>query len=134
MISGGDGCMSMEDAMEMTMAMFQNDAPANADEMSGTELKKKLSAAENAQLEAMKVFFAKMDRNSDGCVNKAEFKLADEFEAPLVLQECDDACDKRLKLVMAKKGAAAKALRTAKATAQADALELKKKGRARCII
>jgi len=127
MMSGGDGCMSMEDALEMTMAMFQNDAPANADVMSGTKLKKQLSVAQNAQLEAMKVFFGKMDRNHDGCVNKEEFKLADEFEAPLVLQECDEACDKRLKLVMAKKDAAADALTIAKATAQADALELTKK-------
>lgn len=120
MVSGGDGCMSMEDAMEITMAMFQNDAPANADVMSGTKLKKQLSAAQNAQLEAMKAFYHKVDRNKDGCVNKAEFKLAGEFEAPLVLQTCDSACRDRMMPVFKKFEAAAQALRTARATAEAD--------------
>jgi len=120
MVSGGDGCMSMEDALEITMSMFQNDAPANADVMSGTKLKKQLSAAQNAQLEAMKAFYHKVDTNKDGCVNKAEFKLAGEFEAPLVLQKCDGACQGRMKPVLDKFAAAAKALRTAKATAEAD--------------
>jgi Ca2+-binding EF-hand superfamily protein len=80
MLSGGDGCVSWDDAYKVLEEQFQEGAP---DLASQTEAEKKeMEEVKKTMIADLHLMMKHADKNGDDCVDKAEFEAAEEMEGP----------------------------------------------------
>jgi len=80
LMSGGDGCISLDDAKKPLMEQFQTGSP---DQTTMTDAEKKEMELIQKDMEAeLKQQWEWADSNHDGCLDRAEFKKAGEMEGP----------------------------------------------------
>lgn len=80
MVSGGDACISWDDAKKPLLEQFQEGAP-DVSALTDAE-KKEVDAIQKDMLSDVKMQYDHADANKDGCIDKKEFKAVGEMEGP----------------------------------------------------